>query len=105
MGSDHGSPTSGSSASSTPDPGGAPLYPHLDENYITAALSSASSNVLSDDADTVSPRDSPRSSSPDPDQEWSPAVTMTARAYQREMLEESLKQNIIVTVRPARFLQ
>ena len=105
MASDRGRPTSGSSSSSTSDLGGAPLPPQLDERYITTALSSASSHVSSDGADTVSPRDSPRSSSPDPDQDTPAAVTMTARAYQREMLEESLKQNIIVTVRPARFLQ
>lgn len=41
-------------------------------------------------------RESPRSSSPE--QETPTAVTMTARAYQVEMLEESLKQNIIVAV-------
>ncbi|KAK3899484.1 hypothetical protein C8A05DRAFT_18092, partial [Staphylotrichum tortipilum] len=98
MTSDHGSPTSGSSSSSTSDPGGAPLDLQLDEPGVTAALSSASSHVSSDDADIVSPRDSPRSSSPDPDQDAPAPVTMTARAYQREMLEESLKQNIIVTM-------
>lgn len=41
-------------------------------------------------------KDSPRSSTPE--QEPPALVIMTARAYQLEMLEESLKQNTIVAV-------
>jgi hypothetical protein len=59
-------------------------------------LPTSNSDQVSDDVDS-DPRDSPRSSTPE---EESPTpVTMTARAYQLEMLEESLKQNIIVAVR------
>ncbi|KAK4152741.1 hypothetical protein C8A00DRAFT_15990 [Chaetomidium leptoderma] len=51
---------------------------------------------LVDESDTTAVSDSPRSSTPD--QELPTPVTMTARAYQVEMLEESLKQNIIVAM-------
>jgi hypothetical protein len=56
-------------------------------------------SVISPEIDHVSPSisdDSPRSTTPE--QESPTVVTMTARAYQLEMLEESLKRNIIVAV-------
>jgi hypothetical protein len=59
-------------------------------------LPTSNSDQVSDDVDSDS-RDSPRSSTPE--EEPPTPVTMTARAYQLEMLEESLKQNIIVAVR------
>ncbi|KAK4098271.1 P-loop containing nucleoside triphosphate hydrolase protein [Parathielavia hyrcaniae] len=58
-------------------------------------IPTSNSDLASDDVDAET-RDSPRSSSPD--QEPTPTVTMTARAYQLEMFEESLKQNIIVAM-------
>jgi hypothetical protein len=82
-------PDSGSSSSSEPED--EPLKP-VDEG--DTVLSSNSGHV-SDDVDSDS-RDSPDSSSPD--LEPPAIVTMTARAYQLEMLEESLQQNIIVAV-------
>ena len=58
---------------------------------------SIASSVADKAEDTESgTQDSLRSSTPD--QELPSPVTMTARAYQLEMLEESLKQNIIVAV-------
>lgn len=66
----------------------------------TTVLSPSGDDIL-DDEDPAS-RDSLRGNTPD--EEPPAAVTMTARAYQLEMLEESLKQNIIVAVclrRPA----
>ena len=84
MASDHGS-------SSSSEPDDEPFGQHVDES--DTAASSRSDNIL-DDADAES-RDS---SSSTPDEEPPAAVTMTARAYQLEMLEESLKQNIIVAV-------
>lgn len=80
---------SGSSSSSEPDD---ESLGAVDESE--TVLSSTSGDV-SDHVDLDS-RDSPRSSSPD--LEPPAIVTMTARAYQLEMLEESLKQNIIVAV-------
>lgn len=77
---------SGCSSSSEPDD--EPLYRVFDEAKVS---SSSSSDNGSSDADSQS-RDT------SPDQEPPTAVTMTARAYQLEMLEESLKQNIIVAV-------
>ena len=81
----------GSSSSSEPDD--ELLYKPVNES--DTALSAGDSNV-SDDVHSE-PRESPRSSTPD-DDEPPVVVTMTARAYQLEMLEESLKQNIIVAV-------
>lgn len=85
MASDHGS----SSSSELDDE---PPHQLVDESD---TIPSSDSRFASDDAGSDL-RDSPRSSSPD--QEPPTAVTMTARAYQLEMLEESLKQNIIVAV-------
>jgi hypothetical protein len=78
----------GSSSSELDDE---PFGQRADES--DTAASSSSDNIL-DDADAES-RDS---SSSTPNEEPPTAVTMTARAYQLEMLEESLKQNIIVAV-------
>jgi hypothetical protein len=84
-------PDSGSSSSSEPDDES--LKP-IDES--DTVLSSNSGDV-SDDVDSDS-KDSPCTSSSD--RETPAIVTMTARAYQLEMLEESLQQNIIVAVCP-----
>jgi hypothetical protein len=86
MESDHGS-------SSSSEPDDEPCYKPVDES--DTALLPDGSNV-SDDV-YPEPRESPRSSTLD-DEEPPVVVTMTARAYQLEMLEESLKQNIIVAV-------
>jgi hypothetical protein len=92
MSSDYGS----SSSSELDDE---PSHPLVNESD---TVSSSNSQDASDDARS-DPRDSPRSSSPD--QEPPTVVTMTARAYQLEMLEESLKQNIIVAVCRAHVAQ
>ena len=81
----------GSLSSSEPDE--EPFYKPADGSDTAA---SADGSSVSDDVQPE-PRDSPRSSTPD-DEEPPVVVTMTARAYQLEMLEESLKQNIIVAV-------
>ncbi|KAK3293477.1 uncharacterized protein B0H64DRAFT_444730 [Chaetomium fimeti] len=85
MASDHGS-------SSSSEPDDEPFHKPINES--DTVLSSDGSNV-SDDVRSE-PRDSPRSTTPD--DEPPVVVTMTARAYQLEMLEESLKQNIIVAM-------
>ncbi|KAH6848305.1 hypothetical protein B0I37DRAFT_398087 [Chaetomium sp. MPI-CAGE-AT-0009] len=85
MASDHGS-------SSSSEPDDEPFYKPVDES--DTVLSSDGSNVSVDVPSK--PRDSPRNSTLD--DEPPVAVTMTARAYQLEMLEESLKQNIIVAM-------
>jgi hypothetical protein len=75
------------------------FHRYVDESYVdesdTPSFSSSSGDDVLADADSA-PRDSPRSSTPD--QEVPTPVAMTARAYQLEMLEESLKGNIIVAV-------
>jgi hypothetical protein len=50
------------------------------------------------DNDSTDSKEEDSNSSSLPAEPANPAI-MTARAYQMEMLEESLKQNIIVTVR------
>jgi hypothetical protein len=77
---------SGSASSSEPDD--EPYSPHAHE----------SDTIPSSNSDDGVSRDT------SPDQEPPRIVTMTARAYQLEMLEESLKQNIIVAVRRASCL-
>jgi hypothetical protein len=78
-------PDSGSSSSSGPDDES--LKP-VDESdtVLTSNSGDASDDVDSDSKDSS------------PDLEPPAIVTMTARAYQLEMLEESLQQNIIVAV-------
>ncbi|KAK4122945.1 P-loop containing nucleoside triphosphate hydrolase protein [Parathielavia appendiculata] len=85
MASDHGT----SSSSGTEDEA---VYGIVDESN---TLPTSNSDLAFEYVDTET-RDSRRSSTPD--QELAPTVTMTARAYQLEMLEESLKQNIIVAM-------
>ena len=84
---------SDSRSSSSSEPDDEPLYKAVDG---PGTASSADGSNVSDDV-YAEPRGSPRSSTLD-DEEPPVAVTMTARAYQLEMLEESLKQNIIVAV-------
>ena len=79
---------SDSGSSSSSEPSDEPFCRASDEFNTT---SSSSSDNGSGDANSQS-RDT------SPDQEPPTAVTMTARAYQLEMLEESLKKNIIVAV-------
>ena len=76
----------GSSSSSEPD----------DEPFCRA--SDETNTIPSSSSDNGSGDASSQSRDTSPDQEPPTAVTMTARAYQLEMLEESLKQNIIVAV-------
>jgi hypothetical protein len=73
-------------------PSGLNTHEALDES--DTILSSGSDQGLSDVESGTVP--SPHSTTPE--QETPARVAMTARAYQLEMLEESLKQNIIVAV-------
>src|SRR5689334_10536920 len=80
--------TSDSGGSSSSEPDDEPFCQVSDESNTTS--SSSSDNGLGDAGS--------QSRDTSPDQETPTAATMTARAYQLEMLEESLKQNIIVAV-------
>lgn len=76
----------------------------------SGASLSSSDGLLSEADETGSALSSSSSSSSSPLESDEPlevvipAVTMTARAYQLEMLEESLKRNVIVAVRGFCFL-
>ncbi len=82
----------GSSSSSEPEDEPATQAAHESDT----TPSSNSDNGLGDA--------NPESRDTSPDEEPPAAVTMTARAYQLEMLEKSLEKNIIVAVCPASCL-